>query len=65
MHLDRGNFSAVFQLDEPIVADAGATLLSDELAWVEPSKRLVHTKAGSAIDYDVLVKTWTDPSKKK
>ncbi len=39
----------------PIVADAGAALLSDELAWVEPAKRLAHTTAETAIAYDVLV----------
>jgi sulfide:quinone oxidoreductase len=39
----------------PIAKDTGAALVSDELAWVEPSKRLVHTSAGGEIGYDVLV----------
>jgi sulfide:quinone oxidoreductase len=39
----------------PIMQDAGASLVSDELAWVEPAKRLVHTLAGAEIGYDVLV----------
>jgi sulfide:quinone oxidoreductase len=39
----------------PIVHDAGAKLLSDELASVDPAKRIVHTKAGAQIAYDALV----------
>jgi sulfide:quinone oxidoreductase len=38
-----------------IVRDAGAELLSDELDYVEPDKRTIHTKTGSAIEYDALV----------
>lgn len=39
----------------PIMRDVGAKLVSDELAWVEPAKQLVHTAAGAQIGYDVLV----------
>lgn len=38
-----------------IVRDAGAELLTDELEYVEPDKRTIHTKAGRAIEYDALV----------
>jgi len=38
-----------------IVADAGAELLAGELDYVEREKRVIHTKAGEAIDYDALV----------
>ena len=38
-----------------IVADAGAELLTGELDYVEPEKRVIHTKAGEAIEYDALV----------
>jgi sulfide:quinone oxidoreductase len=39
----------------PIVNDAGAQLLSDELAWVDPAGQIVHTEAGEQISYDALV----------
>jgi sulfide:quinone oxidoreductase len=39
----------------PIVHDAGAQLLSDKLAWVDPERRTAHTEAGSELEYDVLV----------
>jgi sulfide:quinone oxidoreductase len=39
----------------PIVRDAGARLLADKLAWVEPEKQIAHTESGSEIAYDVLV----------
>jgi sulfide:quinone oxidoreductase len=39
----------------PIVAEAGATLLSGELAWVDPANRTIHTKADEAISYDALM----------
>jgi sulfide:quinone oxidoreductase len=39
----------------PIVADAGAELLVDELAWVDPAKRILHTQSDAAIEYDELV----------
>ena len=35
--------------------DAGAELLVDELAWVDPGKRIAHTESGAEIEYDVLV----------
>jgi sulfide:quinone oxidoreductase len=43
-----------FPLDQ-IVRDAGAELVADELAWVDPVKRIVHTQAGSELEYDALV----------
>jgi sulfide:quinone oxidoreductase len=39
----------------PIVRDAGAELLSDELAWVDPAEQAIHTKAGATLRYDALV----------
>ncbi|MHB8240423.1 MAG: FAD-dependent oxidoreductase [Solirubrobacteraceae bacterium] len=39
----------------PIVADAGARLLVDELDWIEPQKNTLHTKAGETIEYDALI----------
>jgi sulfide:quinone oxidoreductase len=42
---------------EPIVREAGAELIVDELGWVDPAKRIAHTSAGAAIEYDVLVLT--------
>jgi sulfide:quinone oxidoreductase len=39
----------------PIVGDAGAELIADELAWVEPARSVVHTAGGQQIGYDVLV----------
>jgi sulfide:quinone oxidoreductase len=38
-----------------IVRDAGADLLVDELAWVDPEKQIAHTECGSQVDYDALV----------
>jgi sulfide:quinone oxidoreductase len=38
-----------------IVADAGATLVTDALAWVEPAKQLVHTESGENLSYDALI----------
>jgi sulfide:quinone oxidoreductase len=38
-----------------IVSDAGATLLEDELGWVDPDKHTVHTETGKAIEYDALL----------
>ncbi len=38
-----------------IVHDAGAELLVDELDYVDPERRTIHTKAGEAIEYDALV----------
>jgi sulfide:quinone oxidoreductase len=39
----------------PIVRDAGARLLADELAWVDPGKRTVHTGGGESIQYGALM----------
>jgi sulfide:quinone oxidoreductase len=39
----------------PIVSDAGATLLCDELAWVDPENRIAHTKGDEQLEYDALV----------
>jgi len=39
----------------PILADAGATLLVDELSWIEPKKNTLHTKGKEAIVYDALI----------
>ena len=38
-----------------IVADAGAELVSDELAWVDPAARVAHTHSDKALEYDALV----------
>ncbi len=38
-----------------IASDAGATLLADELAWVDPDEQTLHTETGQALEYDVLV----------
>ena len=40
---------------ESIVHDAGATLLVDELLWVDPAKQTIHTKAERAIEYGALM----------
>jgi len=40
---------------EQIAADARSKLLTGELGWVDPDARIVHTKAGEAIEYDALV----------
>ncbi len=39
----------------PIVRDAGAELLVDELAWVDPGRQIAHVGSGSQVEYDVLV----------
>ncbi len=39
----------------PIVRDAGAELVVDELAWVDPAKRIAHTSSDTEIEYDALV----------
>jgi sulfide:quinone oxidoreductase len=38
-----------------IVSDAGATLLEEELAWIDPGKHTLHTETGKAIEYDALL----------
>jgi sulfide:quinone oxidoreductase len=39
----------------PIIRDAGAKLLADELVWVDPIKQTIHTKGGDSIEYDALM----------
>jgi sulfide:quinone oxidoreductase len=39
----------------PIMQHAGARLLADELAWVDPVKNMVHTLANEAVTYDALL----------
>ena len=39
----------------PIVHDAGAKLLADELVWVDAAKQIAHTEAGEEIAYDALM----------
>ena len=38
-----------------IARDARATLLVDELGWVDPDKHTIHTEGGRAVEYDALV----------
>jgi sulfide:quinone oxidoreductase len=38
-----------------IVSDAGATLLAEQLAWIDPGKHTLHTETGRAIEYDALL----------
>jgi sulfide:quinone oxidoreductase len=38
-----------------IARDAGATLLVDELGWVDPEEHTIHTAGGRAVEYDALV----------
>jgi sulfide:quinone oxidoreductase len=39
----------------PIVSDTGASLICDELAWIDPENRIVHTKGEEELEYDALV----------
>jgi sulfide:quinone oxidoreductase len=39
----------------PIVRDAGARLIADQLAWVEPHRHTVHTGGEQQLEYDMLV----------
>jgi sulfide:quinone oxidoreductase len=39
----------------PIINDAGARLICDELAWVDPDNRIAHTKRDERLEYDALV----------
>jgi sulfide:quinone oxidoreductase len=39
----------------PIVREAGAELVVDELAWVDAEQRVAHTASDAAIEYDALV----------
>ncbi len=38
-----------------IVEDAGAKLIGDELVWVDPASRTIHTKSDEPIAYDALM----------
>jgi sulfide:quinone oxidoreductase len=38
-----------------IVSDAGSTLLTGELGWIDPPAQTIHTEAGDALEYDALV----------
>lgn len=40
---------------ERIAADAGAELVRDSLAWVDPAKRAAHTSFGAALAFDALL----------
>lgn len=39
----------------PIASHAGASLICDELAWVDPDNRVAHTKGEQQFEYDALV----------
>ncbi len=39
----------------PIVEHAGGKLLSERLAWVDPTGQIAHTETGEQIEYDALV----------
>ena len=39
----------------PIVHDAGATMIEDELARIDPVSRALHTRSEQALEYDALV----------
>ncbi len=39
----------------PIVREASAELVVDELAWVDAEQRIAHTSSDTAIEYDALV----------
>jgi sulfide:quinone oxidoreductase len=39
----------------PIVQDAGAELIADRLAWVDPEGRVAHTEEGEDLRYDALL----------
>jgi sulfide:quinone oxidoreductase len=39
----------------PIVRGAGAELIADELAWVDPDNHTVHTRGDQQLEYDALV----------
>jgi sulfide:quinone oxidoreductase len=40
---------------QQIARDAGADLVTDELAWVDPGKQTIHTRSGQSIEYDALM----------
>ncbi len=39
----------------PIISNAGARLVTGELAWVDPDKQVAHTKGDAELPYDRLV----------
>jgi sulfide:quinone oxidoreductase len=39
----------------PIVAEAGAQLVAEELAWIDPQKRIAYTASDAQVEYDALV----------
>src|SRR5689334_6993441 len=39
----------------PMLADLGAELIADELAWVDPERRVVRTRAAAELEFDALV----------
>jgi sulfide:quinone oxidoreductase len=39
----------------PIVAGAGAELIAEELAWVDPQQQIAHTSSEQQLGYDALV----------
>lgn len=38
-----------------IADDAGAELVQDSLAWVDPDAKVAHTRAGESLDFDALL----------
>lgn len=39
----------------PIAAEAGAQLVAEELAWIDPQKRIAYTASDAQVEYDALV----------
>jgi sulfide:quinone oxidoreductase len=39
----------------PIAADQGARLVAEELAWIDPQKRIAYTASDAQVEYDALV----------
>jgi sulfide:quinone oxidoreductase len=39
----------------PIVAGQGARLVAEELAWIDPQKRIAYTASDAQVEYDALV----------
>jgi sulfide:quinone oxidoreductase len=39
----------------PIAADEGARLVAEELAWIDPQKRIAYTASDAQVEYDALV----------
>jgi sulfide:quinone oxidoreductase len=39
----------------PIVAEAGAQHVAEELAWIDPQKRIAYTASDAQVEYDALV----------